>query len=225
MASTGPCREAAGHVTAKARKSTGSDVADRRRRRRWLLGCAIAAMVLLFVVLPALWWAFRLPWRHDPLEVGVIEELIEARGYTFQDTAPGDGLEGYVLWERNQKQWASRHYRHARTTGWIELRRRFDNGELRSLCRVISRNAEGREALFQVVGEFSPSLLERTRAAEVENRKTSDPGLVLALDLKIRVTRKRLVIEACPRDDLVRGEFRRMVGRCCWRISELCNTW
>ena len=62
-----------------------------------LISCGVIAAMFSMLVIALAWLALRLPWKQDPLALGVFEQLIEAQGFVFEDTDKGDGVEGYLL--------------------------------------------------------------------------------------------------------------------------------
>lgn len=187
-------------------------------RKARMLALGAAGAVLTVAVL--LWLAVRLPWRHDPLQVGVYERLIEGQGYVWRDVGAGGGVQGYAVRTRNQGRWAERIYVHPGTGGELMLKRNLRGDAPGHACTVRSLNEEGRAALVRVAAEFSPWLAKRIAEAEGQSRSTGRWVRVVAPDFDLSVTADDLTIDSRPGEYTGMGAGR-LIERAFWKLSRL----
>ena len=193
---------------------------DGHRRRTRVFACSVVGIGLAVLSAVLLWLGFRLPWQHDPLRLGVYEDLIEAQGYGFDAAAAEDGIEGYAVRARDEGQWLERIYVHPETGGEIRLTRSLRQNAPGLACTVRSLNAEGRAALVRAAGEFSPYLTARIAEAEQEYRRTEIWVRVTAPDFDISVTTDSLTLDSRPGEYTGMG-IGRVIERFFWRLSRL----
>ncbi len=189
-----------------------------QRTRIITCGALCIGMLLLSMVL--VWLAVRLSWRHDPLQIGVYERLLEAQGYVWEDSGADDGIEGYVLRSRGKGRWAERLYVHPENGGEIELTRNLWQSTPGMCCTVKSRNAEGRRALVRVAGEFSPWLTKRIAEAETQYERTGVWVRVMAPDFDLSVTTHSLTLDSYPGEYTGMG-VGRVIVRVFWKLRRL----
>jgi hypothetical protein len=178
------------------------------------------AVAVLAVALLA-WRGCRSPWDRDPLSIGAFEDVLAGLGFVYEDTDLSDGLDGYVLRRRGGGQWAQRDYEHPDTGALIRLRRGYAHGALQASCTVRSLNDEGRAALHELAGAFSPHLERRILAAEQELPHSPTWVRVTALEFDVSVTRTSLTIDARSRELVGLGALERGTNNLLWRIGGL----
>jgi hypothetical protein len=192
----------------------------REPRRARIINLSVTLAIACALAILA-WLAFRSPWRHDPLQVGVWETLIAAEGFTFTDTDPDDGLPGYVLVERGKGRFARRDYVHPLTGARLELRRGYWRGALRDNCTVSARDAAGTDALLRVLERFGPLLRRRCEEARARAVRLGVWQRVNVPDFSCHCHPDTLTVYVGTGETYFGPHFERLLARLAWRVRRL----